>query len=50
MPVTTGQAPPGQAQPAEAGERQPDDRQQNKLLAGATQLRGHADPFTCTFS
>ena len=38
------QAPSGQPQPAEAGERQPDDDQKNKLLGDATQLRGHADP------
>src|SRR5580704_6999914 len=38
------QAPSGQPQPAKAGERQPDYRQQNKLLGDATQLRGHAQP------
>ena len=43
-PGNHSQAPSWQPQPAEAGERQPDDSQQNKLRGDATQLRGHADP------
>src|ERR1043166_2132269 len=45
-PGNHSQAPAWQPQPTEAGECQPDDRQQNKLLGNATQLRSHADPRT----